>query len=60
MAEPEPRPASGRESRTVGRGATPAIRKMLAGLAVLAVVWLIGVIGYVLAGWRLDDACSWW
>lgn len=33
-----------------------AIRKMLAGLAVLLLVWLIGVVGYLIAGWRLDDA----
>lgn len=29
---------------------------MAAGVAVLAIVWMIGVIGYVAAGWRLDDA----
>lgn len=29
---------------------------MLAGLVVLLVVWLVGVVGYLVAGWRLDDA----
>lgn len=38
------------------RGLSNAIRKMLAGLAVLLVVWMIGVVGYLIAGWRLDDA----